>query len=188
MNIRGLQYSLPDGVKLLPAITGKEGPLREVEPGEMDIFSKNVVDYDPGHELYLGGEGMLATADGYADFCRMMLNGGVLNGYRFLDEASIETMSSPHVNTDNPSWGYDGFNLWVTGDSVRIKGWGDSGIWQGGGYEGTQYWIDNKRGFTGVVMTQVFWLQKDAWSMSNRFRGELYRDLLEKEENKQVLP
>ena len=44
------------------------------------------------HELYLGGEGMLATADGYADFARMLLRRGELNGYRFLDESTVAEM------------------------------------------------------------------------------------------------
>ena len=45
--------------------------------------------YVPGYglenELFMGGEGMIGTADGYADFLRMLLNHGELNGHRFLN-------------------------------------------------------------------------------------------------------
>ena len=68
MKIEGLQYGLPSGVALLPRFTGRDSLLRQALPGELDIFGPDVPDYDPAHYLYLGGEGMLATADGYADF------------------------------------------------------------------------------------------------------------------------
>jgi CubicO group peptidase (beta-lactamase class C family) len=174
VGINGLQYSVPPNVTLLPSISGRDSTLREALPGELDIFGPDVPDYDPAHELYLGGEGMLATADGYTDFLRMLLLGGELNGYRFLEKSSIETMTAPHTQTDSP-WGYNGFNLWVTGDTLRQSGWGEAGLWQGGGYEGTQFWVDPKRGFVGVVMSQVNYIPPGGGDMYNDFRGSLYR-------------
>ena len=74
LGIAGLQYDLPEDTFLLPRISGRDGVLRPAHPGELDIFGPDVPGYDPDNRLHLGGEGMLATADGYADFLRMLLN------------------------------------------------------------------------------------------------------------------
>ena len=175
MQISGLQYDLPKEAKMLPRISGKDSILREAHQGELDIFGDNVPSYDPNQQLYLGGEGMIATANGYCDFLRMLLNKGTLNGYRFLEEATIEDLQSPHTLIDNP-YGHNGYNLWVSGDSMRLKGQGDSGLWIGGGYEGTHFWIDPKRKFVATLMTQMFAVYSPVgYSKDNRFRGEVYR-------------
>ena len=69
LGIDGLQYGLPAGAELLPRISGRDETLRIAHQGELDIFGADVPGYDPDHELYLGGEGMLATADGTRTFC-----------------------------------------------------------------------------------------------------------------------
>ena len=176
MNIEGLAYDLPRGATMLPRFSGKDSLLRTADLGELDIFGQNVPDYQPEHQLYLGGEGMIATANGYSDFLRMLLNKGTLNGYRFLDESTIEDLTSPHTQKDN-SYGYNGYNLWVSGDSTLVKGHGDKGLWIGGGYEGTHFWIDTKRGFVGTIMTQMFWVYDGAYgySKNSRIRGAIYQ-------------
>ena len=117
---------------------------------------------------------MVATADGYADFLRIFLHNGKLNDKRFLDEITIDEIVSPHTQINSP-WGYNGYNLWVTGDTLRKRGWGEEGLWQGGGYEGTQFWIDSKREFVGVIMTQIHHAPNGGWDMYNDFRGALYQ-------------
>ncbi len=180
LGIEGLQYGLPEGVQLFPAVSGEDSILRYANQGELDIFGPDVIDYDPDHKLYLGGEGMLATADGYSDFLRMLMAHGELNGSRYLEEASVKDMYAPHTNLDNP-WGHNGYNLWVTGDSIRLSGQGDVGLWQGGGYEGTTFWIDPKREFVAVIMTQMYWIPERGYGRDAKFRGELYRQIFEQE-------
>ena len=120
MGISGLQYTLPADEQLLPRFTGRDSILREAERGELDIFGPDVPDYLVDHQLYLGGEGMLATADGYADFVRMLLLRGELNGYHFLDRETVADIYAPHTQLESP-YGYNGYNLWISGDSMRIK-------------------------------------------------------------------
>lgn len=181
MQIPGLQYGLPPGVELLPRTSGKDSILRIAHDGELDIFGQNVPDYFPEHALYLGGEGMLGTADGYADFARMLLQKGELGDYRFLDEETIKDLSSPHTQLENP-WGYNGYNLWITGDTMRTLGYGDAGLWTGGGYEGTHFWIDTQRKFVGVVMTQISFPNLSAKpGISDAFRGALYQEFWKNE-------
>jgi CubicO group peptidase (beta-lactamase class C family) len=184
MNIKGLQYGLPTQAKLPPTVSGKDSILRMAHAGELDIFGPNVPDYKPDHELFLGGEGMVATADGYTDFIRMLLNRGELNGHRLLEESTIEDLHSPHTFIDN-KYGHNGYNLWVSGDSMRLKGIGDAGLWIGGGYEGTHFWVDPKREFVGVIMTQMFGVPRRGQGRDDKIRGEIYRQLfaLEKKIN-----
>ena len=175
MKIEGLAYDLPQGATMLPRFSGKDSILRIAELGELDIFGQDVPDYSPEHKLYLGGEGMIATANGYSDFLRMLLNKGTLNGYRFLEESTIDDLTSPHTQLNN-SYGHNGYNLWVSGKTYLDRGIGDEGLWIGGGYEGTHFWIDTKRGFVGTIMTQIFWVYDGAYGYSkdNRIRGAIY--------------
>ena len=175
MKIKGLAYDLPQGATMLPRFSGKDSILRTAELGELDIFGQDVPDYSPEHKLYLGGEGMIATANGYSDFLRMLLNKGTLNGYRFLEESTIDDLTSPHTQLNN-SYGHNGYNLWVSGKTYLDRGIGDEGLWIGGGYEGTHFWIDTKRGFVGTIMTQMFWVydKEYGYSKDNRIRGAIY--------------
>ena len=176
MNITGMRYDLPDGETMLPRYSGKDSLLREASLGELDIFGQDVPDYKTSHELYLGGEGMICTTDGYCDFLRMLLNQGELNGYRMLNKETIKDLTSPHTLLDNP-YGHNGYNLWVSSDSMLLKGQGDQNLWTGGGYEGTHFWIDTSRNFVGTIMTQMFWVFDGAfgYSKDGRIRGEIYR-------------
>ena len=174
LNIQGLKYNLSKGETLLPYFTGIDSTLRIARKGELDIFGPDLPFYRPDNQLYLGGEGMVATADGYADFLRIFLHNGKLNDKRFLDENTVDEIVFPHTQINSP-WGYNGYNLWVTGDTLRKRGWGEEGLWQGGGYEGTQFWIDSKREFVGVIMTQIHHTPNGGWDMYNDFRGALYQ-------------
>ncbi|MEM6646569.1 MAG: serine hydrolase [Bacteroidota bacterium] len=176
LQIDALQYGLPTGVELLPRISGQGGTLRTANPGELDIFGPDVPDYDPAHELYLGGEGMLATTDGYADFLRMLLNRGELNGHRFLEETTIEEITSPHTLLDN-DYGYNGYNLWVNSGTLGDGSQGVGGLWIGGGYEGTHFWIDPEREFVGLIMSQIFSAPASGWGRDDKLREAIYAQL-----------
>tara|TARA_Y100001970_G_scaffold96762_1_gene121823 strand:- start:3631 stop:4908 length:1278 start_codon:yes stop_codon:yes gene_type:complete len=180
LGINGLKYNLAIDQELLPCATGIDTVLRLVRENELDIFGPAFPTYSSDNRAFLGGEGMIATADGYSDFLRIFLNKGMLNGKSFLKVKSINEITSPQTRLDS-KWGYNGYNLWVTGDTLRASGWGDEGLWQGGGYEGTQFWIDPKRRFVGVLMTQSNSLQKGAYEFYNDFRGELYKQIFENE-------
>ena len=176
LKIKGLQYNLPEDKDLLPKFTGRDSILRTAMEGELDIFGPDVPNYQSSHELYLGGEGMVATSDGYADFIRMLLNGGMLNGYRFLNKETVEDIHSPHTQKDSP-YGYNGYNLWISGDSMRIKEQGEAGLWIGGGYECTYFWADPKRNFVGLIMSQNNNVRPPGYELNDKFRGAIYQQI-----------
>ncbi|MEL6655970.1 MAG: serine hydrolase [Bacteroidota bacterium] len=181
LQIEDLQYRLPSGVQLLPRFTGRDSILREATRGELDIFGPDVPDYDVGHQLYLGGEGMVGTADAYADFIRMLLKRGQLNGHRFLEETTVADIYAPHTQLDSP-YGYNGYNLWISGDSMRIKQQGEAGLWIGGGYECTHFWADPERNFVGIIMSQNNEVWAPGYELNDQFRGAVYQQLWKSEQ------
>jgi CubicO group peptidase (beta-lactamase class C family) len=177
MNIKGLRYKKSANINLLPTFSGKDGKLRKVNQGELDIMGAHTIDYRPESKTYFGGEGMIGTANGYADFLRMLLNHGTLNGHRFLEEATVQQMYAPHTQLDN-EWGYNGYNLWVSSAKDLEMGYGDEGLWRGGGYEQTHFWVDPKRDFVAVIMSQMFAVPEAGYNRDNRIRGAVYKQLL----------
>ena len=55
-------------------------------------------------------------------------------------------------------------------------------MWQGGGYEGTEFWIDSKRDFVGVKMSQLHPTPKSGHKFYDEFRGEVYKQIFAFEE------
>ena len=178
LGIDGLRYDLPAGSRLLPRFSGADGRVREALPGELDLFGPDVPDYAPAHKLYLGGEGMLATPDGYADFLRMLLNHGELNGRRLLDTETVAEMVAPHTQRDS-EWGHNGYNVWVNSGKLVNGGYGRGGLWIVGGYEGTHGWVDPEQGLVGVVVTQIDKAAPETNARHDVFREAVYDQLLE---------
>ena len=181
MKINGLQYNKNSDTKLLPVFSGVDSIIRLANDGELGIMGSYVPGYQTENELFMGGEGMIGTADGYADFLRMLLNHGELNGHRFLYESSVKEIYSPHTQLDN-EYGYNGYNLWITSSLMKKQGFGDEGLWTGGGYEGTHFWIDPKRDFVGLIMTQMFETPKAGHGRDNEIRGEVYKQIFKNEQ------
>ena len=181
LKISGLKYNLNSGESLLPRFSGKNDSLQLANDGDFDIFGPDFPSNSLDNNIFLGGEGMIASADGYCDFLRMLKNYGSLNQKQFLNPQTVKEITSPHTQLEN-KWGYNGYNIWITSDTLKKLGVGDSGLWQGGGYEGTEFWIDSKRGFVGVKMSQLHPIPKKGHEFYNEFRGEVYRQIFAFEE------
>jgi CubicO group peptidase (beta-lactamase class C family) len=126
---------------------------------------------------------MLATTKGYMSFLRMLLNNGRLNGVRFLNKKTVEDIHSPHTQLNNP-YGYNGYNLWISGDSMRINQSGDAGLWIGGGYEGTHFWVDPKRKIVGTIMSQMSFTKPEGNKRDDVIRGAIYQQFWADEKKK----
>jgi CubicO group peptidase (beta-lactamase class C family) len=105
---------------------------------------------------FSGGAGLLSTANDYARFLSMLLNGGELDGKRLLSRKSVELMTSDHLN-GVPYREGQGFGLGFSlvkdlgsrgqPGSVGEYGWG-------GAYHST-YWVDPKEQLVVVYFTQL---------------------------------
>jgi CubicO group peptidase (beta-lactamase class C family) len=109
---------------------------------------------------FSGGAGLVSTAADYARFAQMLLNGGELEGTRFLRPETVRAMTRDQT---------EGLALWITAhgsafgygfgiktqpstddkkDAIGSYGWG--GIYY------TDFWIDPAHDLIGIVLTQVY--------------------------------
>ena len=125
-----------------------------------------------------GGGGMVSTATDYARFLQMLLNGGALDGRRYLSPTTVGYMTSDHVagiglgSAYLPGDGY-GFGL---GFQVRRENGlaaipGTAGDYAWGGAGGTAFWVDPKQKMFVVLMMQS---PKHRLAMRNKLRSWVY--------------
>jgi CubicO group peptidase (beta-lactamase class C family) len=114
-----------------------------------------------------GNGGLYSTAPDYARFCQMLLNGGALDGRRYLSAAALKFLATPQTGEiptgffQNDTWGNRGKNYgWGLGTCVlRTPHEGvaemlSPGSYGHGGAWGTQAWIDPVKGVAYVLMVQ----------------------------------
>jgi CubicO group peptidase (beta-lactamase class C family) len=108
-----------------------------------------------------GGGGLVSTAPDYARFAEMMLNGGTLDGRRYLSRQTVRFMTSDHLDGAKVSIGPIlpgfGFGLGVAVRKERGAAPFPGGIGQyfWNGIAGTQYWADPEENLWAVLMVQV---------------------------------
>jgi CubicO group peptidase (beta-lactamase class C family) len=120
--------------------------------------------------LESGGGGLVSTAHDYLRFCRMMLNGGTLDGVQILSPKTvalfslnylpegreIADMALPGMFSESGYAGV-GFSLGcgVNVDVAKTRLPGSLGEYFWGGAAATAFWIDPREELTVVFMTQV---------------------------------
>lgn len=95
-------------------------------------------------KFFSGGGGLCSTAEDYLRFCRMLLQGGELDGVRLLQPETIGEMTRNQLpeGAGDQAFGL-GFSLDPNGD----YGWG--------GAAGTRFWINPERKVIGIFMIQI---------------------------------
>ena len=124
-------------------------------------------DFGPRDRPPQGHAGLYSTGPDYAQFCRMLLNGGTLDGRRYLSGAAMQFLSTPQTGNlptgflqddaygsrgENYGWGITTSILRTPHDGVASMlspgAFGHGGAW------GTQAWIDPAKGVAYVLMVQ----------------------------------
>ena len=120
--------------------------------------------------LESGGGGLVSTAHDYLRFCRMMLNGGALDGVQILSPKTVALFSLNYLPGNGEvaemalpgmfsetSYAGVGFSLGcgVNIDIAKTRLPGSPGEYFWGGAAATAFWIDPKEELTVVFMTQV---------------------------------
>lgn len=146
-------YPTPDQVKRL-ATTYARTAAGELEKAEIASLGK-----DPGNtnRYPRANGGLFSTADDYSKFARMILNGGELDGKRYLAEASVKQMTT--VQSGDLQTGFTPGNAWGLGWCVVKQPQGVSealspGSFGHGGVFGTQAWIDPVKGRIYLLFVQ----------------------------------
>ena len=111
----------------------------------------------------------MSTAADYLRFCRMLLNGGSLDGVRLLGRKTVQLMTMNHLpeGKDLPALSRSlfseaiyngvGFGLGfaVTLDPARTLIPGSAGEFSWGGMASTAFWIDPAEDLIAIFMTQL---------------------------------
>ena len=109
-----------------------------------------------------GGGGMVGTAMDYARFLQMLLNGGTLDGKRYLGPRTVAYMTSDHMGSvvtpgplylPGPGFGF-GLGFAVRKDAGVSPYAGSVGEYNWGGAGGTYFWADPKENMFVVFMMQ----------------------------------
>jgi CubicO group peptidase (beta-lactamase class C family) len=123
-----------------------------------------------------GGAGLLSTAEDYARFLQMMLNGGSLDGRRVLSRKSVELMTVDHLNgiEFRPGQGFGlGFAV-VTDVGARGEPGTIGEFGWGGAYHST-YWVDPREGLVVVYLTQL--IPANGLDEHSKLRALVYQAL-----------
>jgi CubicO group peptidase (beta-lactamase class C family) len=101
--------------------------------------------------------GLFSTASDYTRFCRMLLNGGALDGRQLLKPETVKRMST--IQTGDLKTGFTAGNGWGLGVCVVREPQGvtamlSPGTFGHGGLYGTQAWIDPVKNLVYVLMIQ----------------------------------
>ncbi|MDP3073011.1 MAG: serine hydrolase domain-containing protein [Opitutaceae bacterium] len=121
----------------------------------------------PGARPPTGNAGLYASATDYARFCQMLLNGGTLDGQRYLSAAAMKLLTTSQTGDlptgffQNDTYGQRGANYgWGIGTCVLktphagLAAMLSPGTYGHGGAWGTQAWIDPVKGVAYVLMVQ----------------------------------
>ena len=128
----------------------KETGALEPEPPRADISDRR-------NRPPTGSDGLYSTAPDYARLCQMLLNGGQLDGRRYLKPGSVKLLATPR--TGEMKAGFLPGSAWALACGVVVKPEGvtsmlSPGTFGHGGAFGTQAWIDPAKGVAYVLMIQ----------------------------------
>jgi CubicO group peptidase (beta-lactamase class C family) len=109
-----------------------------------------------------GGGGMVGTVTDYARFLTMLMNGGTLDGKRYLGPKTIAYMASDHLGSavtpgplylPGPGYGF-GLGFAVRKDTGVAGTPGSVGDYNWGGAGGTYFWVDPKENMFVIFAMQ----------------------------------
>jgi CubicO group peptidase (beta-lactamase class C family) len=132
---------------------GHSGQDRTLGPGDTSICELPPT-------LFSGGAGLRSTAQDYARFAQMLLNGGELDGARILGRKTIEMMTVDHLEEGmptgflSPGWSFGlGFTVKTEAGMDGLPS--SVGEYNWIGIQGTSFWVDPEEDLIGVFMIQI---------------------------------
>jgi CubicO group peptidase (beta-lactamase class C family) len=132
------------------------------ETGALDPVPPRELYEGPRNRPPHGNGGLYSTPRDYARFCQMLLNGGTLDGRRYLSADALKFLTTPQTG-DLPTGFFQTYNTnygWALGTCVLRKphegqaAMLSPGTFGHGGAWGTQAWIDPVKGVAYVLMIQ----------------------------------
>jgi CubicO group peptidase (beta-lactamase class C family) len=135
-----------------PAKRAEDGTLTETAIGLLQGKDPTSTDRYPA-----ANGGLFSTAPDYARFARMILNGGSLDGKRYLKPETVRQMTT--VQSGDLKTGFTPGNGWgltwcVVREPQGVNAMLSPGTHGHGGAYGTQAWIDPVKGVALILMVQ----------------------------------
>jgi CubicO group peptidase (beta-lactamase class C family) len=144
----------------------KKSLVAEPSPNDRTIGNDAVMN-DPriSQKWESGGGGMVSTIGDYAKFAHMVLNGGTLDGRRYLSPKTVAYMGANHIGAGSgvtpgpyylpgPGFGFGlGFAVRTEAGVSPAEGTVGEMNWSGAG--GTAFWVDPKENMFVVFMAQT---------------------------------
>jgi CubicO group peptidase (beta-lactamase class C family) len=126
-----------------------------------------------GNTVFGGTHGLFSTAADYALFAQMMLNGGELNGKRYLSPKTVEIMAINQSGDlfQDAGKGF-GLGFAVVDDLADSKALSSEGTFYWSGAYSTYFFIDPKEEMVAVFMTQY---APFSGHYENKFRQMVYQ-------------
>ena len=136
-----------------------------------------------------GGGGLVSTAHDYLRFCRMLANGGTLDGKRYISRKTLDLMTANHLpgNASIAAMSkslfseaaYDGigfglgFATTMRASQTLMPGSDGDFFW--GGAASTFFWIDPEEDLIGIFMTQL--IPSSTYPVRRELRTMVYAAL-----------
>lgn len=123
-------------------------------------------------KYHSGGAGLSSTAEDYAKFLQLFLNGGKYNGVQLLSRKTIELMLTNQIQEPLTNQFGLGFGLETArNDHISVLSQG-SFLW--GGAFATNYWADPKEKLIGIIFTNIYYNQ---FSLDDKFKVLTYQTI-----------
>ncbi|MBC8112313.1 MAG: beta-lactamase family protein [Verrucomicrobia bacterium] len=106
---------------------------------------------------FSGGAGLVSTAEDYAKFCQMLLNGGTFNGKRLLSSKTVAMMTRNQIE-NLEVWNRQdkfGFGFQIVTDKSHYGDNASTGAYMWGGMYCSEYTIDPKEELILLIFTNV---------------------------------
>lgn len=110
--------------------------------------------YDAKQRYASGGAGLVSTVGDYYRFMRMLINGGTLDGVRYLKEETVHQMHQNQIGDLTLGNGKEKFGFGFSVNMVE-EGFGGLGTYGWAGFFHTKFWIDPKENLSGIFMSQL---------------------------------
>ena len=140
------------------------------------------------HAMQSGGAGLVSTAPDYLRFCRMLLNGGELEGERVLAPKTVRMMVSDHLTDELKPYIIEdrqasytrgcgfGLGFGVVKDIARHGIPGSNGMYSWFGAASCYFWIDPAEQLIAILMTQF--MPATWYPLHREFQTATYGALL----------
>lgn len=168
MRDTGFQVPPAKAARLVPVnwqngnhLTPCEEP-RTCPPAEHFLLGTANLNSYAAHNRHTGGSyGLVSTAGDYWRIMQMLLNGGTLDGRRYLSRRTVSFMTSDHLGLvampaagGRPSGAGFGLGMAIVEDPAIHGEMLSRGTFYWGGIAGTTFWVDPKEDLVVVAMTQ----------------------------------